>query len=98
MSKKRQAICDQPTSVTTSPIDETQLTIPILSTVDFYQTILDGNGNSDPTVSLYIRVDDEIMIYNNSGIYPNQIIVIARGVLGSLAVAHDVAATVSNSV
>lgn len=95
--KKRQPIFDVQTSILSESIDAAQTTIPINSTLGFYEQILGPNATYDPLIGTFIQVDDEIMEYGVGDLDPTQITV-TRGVLGSLPATHEQESTVTNTI
>lgn len=64
---------------------------------DFVRQILGPNGLYDPGVVTYIKVDNEIMSYSNSGIFSNYFVV-ARAQRGTPDEDHDVADNTVNNL
>lgn len=96
--KSRQPVFTTPTTLLTASIDDTETSIPVDSTVGFYQQILGPDGTYDPTVHTYIQIDDEIMSYAASGIPDNATFIVTRGALGTTPAAHDIDTEVSNLI
>lgn len=95
--KSRQPICNTPTTNLDGGIDDTQTTITVLSTDGFYSHILGPDGTYSDTVHTYIKIDDEIMEYDSSGILNSTQFSVTRGALGTVPSTHDTDAVVSNS-
>lgn len=95
-TKKRQPIFNTPTTNTTTPLNNSQTNIPVLNTSGFHEKILGPDGNLDPDVKTYIRIDDEIMEY--SSIVSSTSFTVTRGSLFSVADTHDIDASVSNTI
>lgn len=96
--KRRQTIFLGGTSTLTADVDNAQLTIPINVTSGFILPIQGPDGSYDPAVEPYILVDNEFMSYAATGVSPTQITVNQRGARGTIAVAHNLGTTVTNSV
>lgn len=97
VSKKRQPIFNVGSTNLTSSINNSQTNIPVVSADGFYAQILGPDGNYDPIVATFIRVDDEIMEYGASGI-SGSTITVTRGTLGSAPDNHDNDSSVINSL
>ncbi len=96
--KERQALFDIHTTFLLEAVDSSSTLLRVSSHTDFYQPILGPDGNYDPTVNTYVRVDDEIMEYDETGLVTPEEIQVTRGALGSTAVEHDIDATVTNAI
>lgn len=94
--KSRQPICNTPSTNLDGGIDNTQTTIPVISTLGFYNHIMGPDGTYSDRVHTYIKVEDEIMEYGPGDVDPTQFTV-TRGALGTTAVAHDTDSQVTNS-
>lgn len=68
MSKVRQPIANTNTTTITAAIGTTQTLIPVADPEGFYAPIMGPDGTYDPLVQTFIRVDDEIMLYDQNGI------------------------------
>jgi hypothetical protein len=98
MSKKRQPLFNTPTTNLSSAIDSSTGFIPVDNSLGFHQQILGPDGTYDTNVGTYIRIDDEIMEYDASGILSPIQFLVTRGQLGTAAAAHEIDASVSNGV
>lgn len=99
--KRRQTIFLGGTSSLSSGIDDTQTAIPVFNTTGFIQPILGPDGTYDPSVTTYIKIDDEFMTYAPTGINTGLINVLSRGgshSRGTTPNPHDPGATVTNNV
>lgn len=96
--KSRQPISNTPSTLITTPLDDTQTNIPVISTSGFYQQIMGPDGTYSDKVHTYIQVDEEVMEYAFDGIVDSENFTVTRGALGTLPAAHDVDATVTNSI
>ena len=78
--------------------NNSQTTLDMTSTGNLYQQILGPNGLHDPSVTTYIKIDDEIMSYSASGIISDTQIVVTRGARGTTPAAHDAGSTVEATI
>ena len=93
--RRRQAIFKAAKTKTTSAIDSSQTTIPVLDSSGFYQPIIGPDLTIDPSYTCFIKIDDEWMSYLAAGLAPTQFTV-TRGARGTVAAAHDLDADVVN--
>lgn len=96
--KSRQPVFNTPTTNTTSALAATGTTIPVLSTLGFYEQILGPNGTYDSDVYTYIKIDEEIMSYAATGITSATTFEVTRGAVGTTAAEHEIDAQVSNII
>jgi hypothetical protein len=99
--KRRQQIFLGGTSSLSAPINSSQTNIPVTNPGAFIQQILGPAGTYDGSVTTYIKVDDEYMTYDHTGIGSGVINVLSRGgsnSRGTTPATHAAGATVTNSV
>jgi len=89
-SKRKQAIFNSSVSTLTAPITNSDTTINLSSTSNLYQTITDALGNVDAGVTIGLRIEDEIIYYENADIVSGtQLQNVTRGARNTTAAAHD---------
>lgn len=96
--KSRQPVFNTPSTYTTTALDATQTSIPVINTSGFHTPILGPDGNYDSIVKTFIVIDSEIMEYGTTGIVDGTHFSVTRGSLGTLADVHDNDAQVMNSI
>lgn len=96
-SLRKQEVFNPVTTTLTGDIDNAVTTIPVVSTGFLYETILNGKGINDSTVTIGIVIDNEIITYNNAGINVNgiQLDSVTRGAFGTVADVHSSGTSVS---
>ena len=99
-AKRKGTICSIDTTKLTSAIDDTTLSIPVISCQSFYEQILGPDGTYDPAVKTYIKINDEFMEYGPGAFNPGftTITVLSRGARGTIAAPHDIDTEVSNAI
>lgn len=96
--KRRGNICYTPKTTTTSPVNNSQTSIPVVRIDGFYDHVLGPDGLTyDPAITTYIKIDDEYMKYGPGDLSPTAITVV-RGQRGSTAASHDVNASIDNII
>lgn len=89
-SKRKQALFNSSTSSTTAALSPTDTTVSVTSTSNFYTTITNALGFTDPGVTIGLVLDgQEIVTYVNAGIISGTQVNVARGQFGTTAMAHD---------
>lgn len=92
--KKRQDIFQKSQTNTTSAINNSQTTIPVVATTNFLGQGIKPDGSPETSLKTYIRIDDEIIEY--TGLTSNSFTGCVRGSLGTSASSHDDDATVDS--
>ncbi|NDD53345.1 hypothetical protein EBZ39_05645 [bacterium] len=93
--KRRQAIFKVQKTLTTSLINSSTLTIPVVDAADFYQPILGPDGTFDSNVSLFCTLENETVQYSTST--TTQINAVTRGARGTLAASHNASTEVTHT-
>lgn len=96
--KRKADIFFTPQTALTAPIDASTLSIPVAKSDGFYQPILGPDGSYDSSVKTYIQIDDEVMEYGPTGLGGTTITVLSRGSRDTVADAHDINTSVSNTM
>ena len=89
-SKRKQVLFNGSTAKVATEIQPTDTTITLSSTSNLYRTVVDGAGNTDPGVTIGIRINDEIMTYTNADIISGTQINVTRGAFGTQSDLHAV--------
>lgn len=99
-SKRKQDIFSPAQTTLSLDIDNAQTTITLQSNTLLPTTILDGNGIADPTVTLGIVIDNEIITYNNASINVDGVTLngVVRGAFGTVADAHTATTAVDTFI
>lgn len=90
--KKKASIYQQIQTQLTAPVDLTQTTISVESTVGMLAPVLGPDSLNDPAFRAYVRIDDEFIQY--TGISGNTLTGCVRAQLGQPAANHAVEAEV----
>lgn len=91
-------------TIDTLGISSTVGTIPVVSNGDFFQKILGPDGVTyDQTVRNFIRIDDELIEYQQTGFEAtgfgvNQFVDVVRGARGTTAANHDINSDVDSYI
>lgn len=87
---RRQQIFFSAITTLDTDITDTDTTIPVAAVSDFHQQVLGPDGNYDPAVGTYIKIEDEWIEYPPTGIdtINEQFVGVTRGARGTTAVAH----------
>jgi len=100
-TKKRQGIFLARSTILADNIDDSETTIPVGTTAGMFEHILGPDGTYDPIVRTYIKIDDEWMEYDETGIISADEIEVVRGgssSLGTTPEEHEAGAQVTNGV
>lgn len=97
-TKNRQYTFKQGSTNTTSSIDDTVTTIPVVSTNNFFEQILGPDATYDPAIKTYIKVDEEFMEYPAVGGTDATNFYVTRGARGTIPAPHDTDASVTSAV
>lgn len=96
--RRIRSICYTATTTLASGINSSVTTIPVVSNGDFYKQILGPDGNEDPTVKTYFKIEDEWIEYSRTGIGTNVFTSVTRGARGTTAAAHLIDSDVTAAV
>lgn len=90
-SKRKQEIFNNGVTTLTTGASPTDTSLFVTSNGFMYQTILNGKGINDPSVTIGLVIGDEIITYVNSGINVNgvQVDSVVRGAFGTTATSHS---------
>ena len=85
-SQRKQYIFSDATSELTADILATDTTLTVTSTTDFYRTITNAKGVSDPGVTIGLVLDNkEIVTFTNADIISDTQVNVVRGQFGTVA-------------
>jgi len=93
--KRRTALFQVEKTNLTSAIDAVTTTIPGNSFEAFYAPILGPDSTYDSAISLFMKIDDEIMQYVTPGVTTTTV---TRAALGTIAAIHDIGAEIVHSI
>jgi hypothetical protein len=81
-------------------LDSSTVTILGVNFRDFFEHTLGPNGQIDPGVGLYLKIDDEFIDYTDGSILDTftSIVNVTRGARGTTPAAHDAGAEITNMV
>lgn len=97
--KRRQYVFLPSATTITSAITDTDTTIPVNNTGQFYQQILGPDATYDPAIKTYIKIDDEFIEYPSNGILDAVTFqLVTRGARGTVAAPHDSGASVAGYI
>lgn len=88
-SKRKEVVFNGSTSTLTAPVLDTDTTINVTSTANFYQTITNPKGITDSTVTIGLVIDGkEIVTYTNADILSGTQVQVVRGAYGTTPLAY----------
>ena len=95
---RRQSILYMPLTTTTGAISESDTTINVVQTTDFFRRILGPNGIYDPAIKTYLLINDETIEYPPTGISDTSFFSVTRGARGTTPAAHGAGEKVSAAI
>ena len=95
---RRQQILYMGKTVLSSSISNSDTSIPVVQTTDFFQQILGPDFTYDPAIKTFIKINDEVIEYPATGIAASSFSGVTRGARGTVAVSHNSGETVDASI